>query len=97
MDFTVLWRIAVIASRVRGDIERLWPTAKVVEDEGTDYAFRARMSPKAVSKVLAEEVTGINYDNYKHSTETRRMPFYMICWGAMVQMQEALADRVRPQ
>jgi hypothetical protein len=83
--------VLLVRARVRGDIERLWPTAKVVEDEGADYAYRARLSRAAVSRTLAQAIKEIDYENYKSSIKDhRRTPWYLMVWDSMLRMQDAL-------
>jgi len=61
--------ILIVRSRFQGHIERIFPKAHVVEDGSRDYRFRAELPVKEVSKVIAEMVLGIKYDNFKASLD----------------------------
>jgi hypothetical protein len=83
--------VFLVRARIEGDIERLWPTAKVERNTGTDYAYRARIHRTVVSKVLAETVEEIDYDNFKSAvTDDRRGGFYAQIWNIAWDMQRAL-------
>lgn len=55
----------LVRARRRGDIERVFPGAAVVENAGTDYAFRARIDREQVALTMAEQVSEIRYPNFK--------------------------------
>ena len=62
--------VLLVRSRFRGHIQRVFPKARVVEDVGSDYRFRAHLPIKEVSKVIARLVSEIDYDNFKNSLDT---------------------------
>ena len=61
--------ILIVRSRFRGHIEKIFPKARVEEDGSRDYRFRAELPAKEVSKVIAEMVLRIEYDNFKNSLD----------------------------
>jgi NAD(P)-dependent dehydrogenase (short-subunit alcohol dehydrogenase family) len=42
----------LVRARKRGDIENVFPNAKVVEGGGTDYGFRARIHREEVAQAI---------------------------------------------
>jgi hypothetical protein len=56
----------LVRARRPGDIEKLFPEAKVVEGGGTDYRCRAVVKRERVAQVLTEEVGSIEYSNFKN-------------------------------
>ena len=61
--------ILIVRSRFKGHIEKIFPNAHVIEDATRDYRFRAELPAKEVSKVIAEMVLTIKYDNFKASLD----------------------------
>lgn len=59
----------LVRARVKGDIEQVFPKAKVVKTPSADYLYRAEVSRAAVAKALAEQVERIEYDNFKSSVD----------------------------
>src|SRR5690606_19910093 len=58
-------RTLLVRARRKGDIERVFPDAKVSTRGGTDYAYRARIDRGRVAERIAEEIRGIHYGNFK--------------------------------
>jgi len=80
----------LVRARARGDIERTWKDAKVVQLPARDYAFRAWIPEQEVASALAFRVLGIDYGNFKSSVhEHDRHDAYMSVWGAMFRFQES--------
>lgn len=78
-----------VRARVKGDIERVFPDAKVVSIAGRDYAFRAFIKREDVAAAIASSVARIDYGNFKGSVkEHDRHEAYYEIWGAMAQFQE---------
>jgi hypothetical protein len=78
----------LVRARRDGDIEKLWPTAKVINSTGTDYAFRAVLPRKVVAKAIAKEAMRIDYDNFKSSvTDEALHNAYFRVWDAMATIQ----------
>ena len=78
----------LVRARRPGDIERVFPDAKVEERDGTDYQFRAVISRRAVAEVIAHEVTRIDYDNFKNSVKDDRLhDAYAAFWHQHARLQ----------
>ncbi|MDQ5911241.1 MAG: hypothetical protein QG599_3338 [Pseudomonadota bacterium] len=56
----------LVRARLKGDIERTFPSSAVVEDAGTDYRFRAWLDRKTVADVLSHKVEEIDYRCINH-------------------------------
>lgn len=79
----------LVRARRRGDIEKVWPEAKVTEYDRSDYLFRARIKTKDVVHALIGEVYRVNYDNFKSSVQDDELHrAYMRVWSAMADVQE---------
>lgn len=63
----------LVRARRPGDIERVIPDAKVFEQDGSDYQFRAVVKRSRVSEAIAAEVVSIGYDNFKNSVKDHRL------------------------
>lgn len=85
-------RRLLVRARVRGDVERVFPDADVVETPEADYRFRAFVSRAKVKKAAAAMVAAIDYPNFKGSVaELERHDAYMGVWSVMRSLQERLA------
>ncbi len=81
----------LVRARLSGDIERVFPGAKVAEDMGTDYRFRAWIERETVADTLHHAVTDINYGNFKNSVQDHaRHDAYFGVWNVMHRAQEKL-------
>jgi hypothetical protein len=81
--------VLTVRGRVAGDIERVFPDAKVATDAGTDYAFRARIPREQVAKAMHEAVMKLNYSNFKSAVnDSKRHDAYMRVWDTMSRFQE---------
>lgn len=81
--------LLMVRARLKGDIERVFPAAKIHVDQGTDYKYRAFIPRDVVAKAMADQVTGIDYDNFKNSIrDARRKTFATRVWNAGWDMQE---------
>jgi hypothetical protein len=79
----------LVRGRVLGDIERVFPKAKIEVDAGTDYRFRARLPREEVVNVIADSVRNINWKNFKNQVhEHERHKAYEDCWQSMYTLQE---------
>jgi hypothetical protein len=56
-----------VRARVKGDIEAVFPHAKVLETPNGDYKFRADVERWKVADRMGDLVAGINYTNFKNS------------------------------
>lgn len=81
--------LLLVRSRIKGDIERCWPTAAVRENEGSDYRFRASIPRTEVINKVAKIVKEINYPDFKASlVDTKRIRWYSRVWEIMATMQD---------
>lgn len=78
----------LVRARREGDIERVFPKAKVELTPHNDYRFRARIDRESVALAMAEVVRAITYGNFKGSVHEReRHDAYMDAWSAMRNFQ----------
>lgn len=78
----------MVRARRPGDIERVFPGAKVAESFGTDYRYRAEIPRPIVANAVAARVLGIDYDNFKGSTKDKPLhDAYMRVWSNMERLQ----------
>lgn len=78
-----------VRARIHGDIEAVFPQAKIVPNKGTDYKYRARVPRQAVAQVLHDQVMGLNWSNFKGAiTSRKRHDAYMNVWSAMHAAQD---------
>ena len=76
--------ILLVRARRGGDIEALFPDAKVWEDARADYRFRAELESEVVGAMVAHRIESIDYDNFKDSvTDSGRHDAYVEVWQAM--------------
>ncbi|MBL8423470.1 MAG: hypothetical protein JNK06_08240 [Candidatus Accumulibacter phosphatis] len=79
----------LVRARRQGDIERVFPEAKVVDGAGTDYRYRARILRSQVADAIAESVRKVAYGNFKNEvSENDRHDAYFDVWSAMNKFQE---------
>ncbi len=84
-------RFLIVRARVSGDIEKLFPHAKVAANQGTDYRFRAVVPRAEVANKIAEQVRSIAYTNFKDTATTpARHDAYFRVWSVMVELQRKL-------
>ena len=79
-----------VRGRIKGDIERAFPDAKVTEGAGTDYRYRVTIPREQVAKAMYDQVMALDYSNFKDTVKDRaRHDAYLRCWSAMYALQEA--------
>ena len=81
----------LVRSRVKGDIEEIFPNADVLENTGTDYLFRAFIPRSTVSEAIKKEVDMIDYGNFKDSvpkSDIKRLNSYMNVWSNLRHLQD---------
>ena len=81
----------LIRSRIKGDIERVFPNSDVFEMSKSDYKYRSYIKKTEVSKKLMTLVENINYDNSKNSIssdETHRHNSYLKVWSEVRKLQK---------
>ena len=57
----------LVRARIKGDIEKIFKSAEVVEGAGTDYQYRASIPCEVVQVAMMREIHLINYTNFKDS------------------------------
>jgi len=80
----------LVRARVRGDIERVFEDADVFEDDKADYKYRSYISREKVANVISNELSNINYDNFKNSVskdDFGRAQAYMNVWSSLNKLQ----------
>jgi hypothetical protein len=83
----------LVRARFKGDIERVFPRAKVTTTPERDYRFRASIDRKWVAEAIAGAIENIDYKNFKGSTkEGFRHDAYAGCWGVMERAQRVRAE-----
>jgi hypothetical protein len=80
--------LLTVRARIKGDIENMFPDAKVEANKGTDYKYRAKVPREVVAKVVADQVMGLGYSNFKSTVkQNKRHEAYMDVWSAMHEAQ----------
>lgn len=78
----------LVRARRKGDIEKVFPDAKVRKDTKTDYLYRAVIPRMDIALRIAERIDDINYPNFKDSvTDDALHRAYMATWFAMMELQ----------
>lgn len=78
-----------VRARIKGDIESVFPKAKVEANRGTDYKYRARVPRQEVANVLHHQVMNVNWNNFKGAvTSKKRHDAYMSVWSVMHAVQD---------
>jgi hypothetical protein len=81
----------LVRARIAGDIEAVFPKARVQRTEHRDYLFRALIDRHTVAEAMVREVMNLDYHNFKGSTKAKwRHDDYMKVWHVMnnAQMRE---------
>ena len=83
----------LVRARRAGDIERIFPYAKVTRNTKRDYLYRAVLPRDAVKQALAAMIDHIDYPNFKDSVEDRSLhAAYVSVWCAMAGLQHPPPD-----
>lgn len=78
----------LVRARRKGDIEKIFPQARVQRTPQGDYLFRAVVPRRAVREALDGEVSRITYDNFKASVTDRPLhDAYLRVWHVMTDLQ----------
>lgn len=84
----------LVRGRIAGDIESLFPKAKIEIDVGSDYRFRARIDRKEVVTAVAESVRTLYWPNFKDQVKDKdRHEVYLDVWHAMFSYQQRARKR----
>ena len=74
----------LVRARIQGDIERVFPGAKVTHTPDHDYYYRASLPRKEVAEVIAGRIEGIGYPNFKNTVkDPGRHSAYFEVWDIM--------------
>ena len=80
--------LLTVRARIEGDIEAVFPDAKVETGKGTDYKFRAKVPREVVAKALHDQAMGVTYSNFKNTVKDhKRHDALMKVWSAMYAVQ----------
>jgi hypothetical protein len=86
-----------VRARAREDLEALRAKGlpelgEVKEDGDADYRFRAQATKAAVARAFYDQITAINYDNFKSAVGKRqgakREAIYHDAWASLRQIQK---------
>lgn len=78
----------LVRARRPGDIEKIFPNARVTEYDRSDYQFRAVVTRDAVKTALAGEVDRVVYNNFKNSVRDNPLHnAYNAVWSTMAKLQ----------
>lgn len=78
-----------VRARIKGDIESVFPQAKVEVNQGTDYKYRAMVPRDEVAQVLHDQVMNLDWSNFKGAVKAKkRHDAYMNVWSAMYAVQD---------
>lgn len=81
--------LLTVRARIKGDIEQIFPDAKVEANKGTDYKYRAKVPRAEVAQALQNQVMALNYSNFKSTVkERKRHDAYMGVWSEMYGVQD---------
>lgn len=84
----------MVRARAKGDIERVFPGAKVRESDRADYMYRAFIDRSEVSKAIAKRLLDIRYESFKDTVEEEdRHLAYLDIWSRMRRFQEKRLGR----
>ena len=79
----------LVRARNAGDIEKLFPDAKVQVGGGTDYRYRARIDRESVAQKISNQIRDIRYPNFKSQVHERsRHDAYRGVWEEMYDFQQ---------
>ena len=85
----------MVRSRVKGDLEKLFPKKihhRIILTPDADYLYRILVSRDAFEEAMIKAMRRIDYFNFKdtvHKKDKRRVAYYTRIWAIMYQMQDA--------
>ena len=81
--------VLTVRARIKGDIESVFPRARVEANQGTDYKYRARVPRDEVAQVLHDQVMNLDWSNFKGAVKAKkRHDAYMNVLSAMYAVQD---------
>lgn len=78
----------LVRARVKSHLQALFPQATVTETPHADYRYRATVNRKIVKQVVADQISAIDYENFKDSVVDP--DYHSAClrvWASMHQLQ----------
>lgn len=81
----------LVRARIEGDIDRVFPEARIDFTPEFDYAYRAMLPRRMVAEGIANNLALIPYDNFKDSIDPNdhdRHTAYMNIWFVMRDYQQ---------
>lgn len=79
----------LVRARMNGHVENVFPDANVFTMEDADYKYRALVSRSEVQRVMADQISAIDYDNFKDSVGNRQLhDAYLKIWSVMYALQK---------
>jgi len=86
----------LVRARRRGDIEKVFPKAKVRRTPKGDYLFRSAIKKDDVIAAMENEVRRIDYGNFKDSVVDQHLhDAYLRVWATMLSLQPAQRKSTR--
>ncbi|MDX1580125.1 MAG: hypothetical protein R3360_00745 [Alphaproteobacteria bacterium] len=81
-------RLLQVRARFKGDIERIWPRAVVIENAEQDYRYAAWISRSDVSRKIHDELKYLQYDDLMEKVlSPAREAAYSRVWSEMRKAQ----------
>lgn len=78
----------MVRARRQGDIEKIFPTARVTRYTKSDYLYRAAVKKSDVEAAMVGEINRITYSNFKNSVADGLLhDAYLRVWGTMSGLQ----------
>jgi hypothetical protein len=79
----------LVRARISGHIENVFPDADVFTMEDADYKYRAWVSRIEVQSAMTDQISAINYDNFKDSVGNQHLhDAYLKIWSVMYSLQK---------
>jgi hypothetical protein len=79
----------MVRARRKGDINKVWKTAKVTCYTKSDYRYRAAIKKVDIIAALSTEIMDIDYDNFKNAVQDKAYHDALLTvWTAMANLQE---------
>ena len=87
----------LVRARVKGDLNRVFPDAKVETTPARDYRFRTILPRRVVAEAIFYRIFETSYGNFKAGVSERpRHDAYFKVWMAMADFQDRMAPARTP-
>lgn len=88
----------LVRARREGDIEAVFPDAKVVKSVGRDYLYRAGVTRADVAAALTAQVMDLDYPNAKAASDDPGFHAAMAdTWQTFAELQEYYPYKAKPR